>query len=485
MIAGVVLRGSPSTAATSSPRCVHCWLIAVPRDSTPDYAVTRNLGRQAARFCSLFGGLVFTGPLAADPAGGGTLTTMAATQPDTPAATHGGRTIHLMDLLKRPITDSNGESLGRVQDVIVRLGGHGLPVVTGLVAKVGGRQVFVPVGQTGRFDGSELKLTSAQLDLRRFERRDGEVLLRADVLGHRLIDVPTAHLVRAADLELREQPDGEWVLAGVDVHRRPRGLLRLLHPGADDEEHNFRDWSRFEPLIGHASSAGLRGPLARIRRLKPAQIADLLEDASKDEETEILGQVHADPELEADVFEELDEDAGQPAAGRAERRGDRRGAGPDAGRRRRGRDRRAAAAAAAARARPAARPTADQGADPDGVQPDQRGRPDGRRFPDPGQRRRGGRRAGRGGQRGERPARGADQRARGRGEWPAARRGHRGPAGAGRPGHPAAGYLRPGPGTGRGGHRRGRRGRADERLQPDHGPGGGRGPADDRPDHGG
>jgi Mg/Co/Ni transporter MgtE len=52
----------------------------------------------------------------------------------------------------------------------------------------------------------------------------------------------------------------------------------------------------------------LRGPFARIRRLKPAQIADLLEEASKAEETEILGQVHADPELEADVFEELAED---------------------------------------------------------------------------------------------------------------------------------------------------------------------------------
>src|SRR2546427_5100317 len=37
-------------------------------------------------------------------------------------------------------------------------------------------------------------------------------------------------------------------------------------------------------------------------------ISDLLENASKEEETEILGQVHAEPELEADVFEELDED---------------------------------------------------------------------------------------------------------------------------------------------------------------------------------
>ncbi len=241
---------------------------------------------------------------------GVTLATMAATQPDTPAATQGGRTIHLMDLLKRPITDSNGESLGRVQDVIVRLGGHGLPVVTGLVAKVGGREVFVPVEQTGRFDGHELKLTSPQLDLRRFERRPGEVLLRRDVLGHRLIDVQSAHLVRAADLELREQPDGQWVLVGVDVRRRPRGVARLFGGGDDNyEQRAFRDWSRFEPLIGHQGSAGLRGPLARIRRLKPAQIADLLEDASKDEETEILGQVHVDPELEADVFEELDEDA--------------------------------------------------------------------------------------------------------------------------------------------------------------------------------
>ena len=46
----------------------------------------------------------------------------------------------------------------------------------------------------------------------------------------------------------------------------------------------------------------------RLRRLKPAQIADLLEQASHDEQTELLADVHADPELEADVFEELDED---------------------------------------------------------------------------------------------------------------------------------------------------------------------------------
>src|SRR5262252_8772969 len=226
--------------------------------------------------------------------------------PDAGGSASGERTLHLSELVGRPLADSKGESIGRLSDVIVRLRGAEHPLVTGLVGAVGSREVFVPLEQVIGFDGEVIKLTSAKLDLRKFERRHGEVLLRADVLGHRLIDVPAAHLIKAVDLELRRQGT-EWVLAGVDTHRRPRGLLRLL-AGADSGWHSYEDWANFEPLIGHASSALLRGPFGRIRRLKPAQIADLLEEASKAEETEILGQVHADPELEADVFEELDED---------------------------------------------------------------------------------------------------------------------------------------------------------------------------------
>jgi sporulation protein YlmC with PRC-barrel domain len=231
--------------------------------------------------------------------------TPAASQPQAGSV----RALHLSDLLRRPLTDITGESIGRLSDVIVRLRGAELPLVTGLVASVGGRDVFAPVEQVSAVQDEVLRLTSPKLDLRRFERRDGEVLLRADVLGHRLIDVESARLTKAVDLELRERHNGEWVLAGVDTRHRPRRLLRGRGPaGQEQADHPFRDWAKFEPLIGHSSSALLRGPFARIRRLKPAQIADLLEEASKEEETEILGHVHADPELEADVFEELDDD---------------------------------------------------------------------------------------------------------------------------------------------------------------------------------
>jgi hypothetical protein len=235
---------------------------------------------------------------------------MTSTPAAAPApAAESSQTLSLSELLRRPLTARDGESLGRLSDVIVRLRGAGYPLVTGLVGTVGGRQVYIPVEQVSSFDGDELKLTSARLDLRRFERREGEVLLRADVLGHRLIDVERARLVRAADLQLAQR-DGQWVLSGVATRRRPvRWLARLdlgRHHQQDGEA--FEDQGKFEALIGHAGSAVLRGPFARIRRLRPAQIADLLEEASKEEETEILGQVHADPELEAEVFEELDDE---------------------------------------------------------------------------------------------------------------------------------------------------------------------------------
>jgi len=247
------------------------------------------------------------------------MTTPPPAGPGAPAGSQAS--LRLSRLIKRPVTDRGGGSLGRLADVIVRLRGADYPLVTGLVAAVGGREIFVPIDQVSSFDGDPLRLSSARLSLRHFERRDGEVLLRADVLGHRLIDVPNARLVRAADLVLARVPglppprhddlspsrdDAEWVVAGVDT--RPRRMFGLRAPNTRVSWGGVRDWHDFEWLIGHEGSALLRGPFARIRRLKPAQIADLLESASAEEETEILGRVRADPELEADVFEELDED---------------------------------------------------------------------------------------------------------------------------------------------------------------------------------
>jgi len=210
--------------------------------------------------------------------------------------------VYLSSLLRHPVVDMKGKPLGKLADAIVRLRAGEYPQVSALVVQVSSGVVYVPIADVSAMSGERIELSTARLDVRPFERRAGEVLLRADVLGHRLIDVEHAALVRANDILLTRVQD-QWVVTGLDV----RG--RAWWGGAKSNgSHHSRDWRSFEALIGHEPSVLVRSTFGQLQRLKAAQIADLIETASVKEQDELLTQVHEDPELEADVFEELDED---------------------------------------------------------------------------------------------------------------------------------------------------------------------------------
>jgi Mg/Co/Ni transporter MgtE len=132
------------------------------------------------------------------------------------------------------------------------------------------------------------------------------VLLAADVLGRHLVDVARGRIVQAHDLVLAPTEDG-WQLQGID--RSPQAMLRRWVPrrGRPDlRRHAVLDWKDVQPFVGHVPTAKLLMPLQRLRRLHPAQIADIVEGASHAEGEEIIKAVEGDVELTADVFEELD-----------------------------------------------------------------------------------------------------------------------------------------------------------------------------------
>src|ERR1700761_5400479 len=218
--------------------------------------------------------------------------------------------IHLTALAGSPLVDSAGDRLGRVEDLIARLDDtQGLPPVVGLKARIGGRDLFVPIDQVAQFGPDQGELSTTKLNLAQFERRPGEVLLRGDVLDRDLINVTTARLIRAHEVELVCQ-DGAWRVAGAAPSFRAR-LFRFFprrYRGHDPEHKQFVPWSDVEPFLGHVPTSRLKLGTRRLRRLHPAQIADLVEAASHEEGEEIMKAVGDDKELEADVFEELDEE---------------------------------------------------------------------------------------------------------------------------------------------------------------------------------
>jgi CBS domain-containing protein len=218
--------------------------------------------------------------------------------------------LHLSSLAGSPLLDSAGERLGRVQDVVARLDqAEGLPPVVGLRATTGGRDMFVPISRVDRLEPAGAHSSTTKLNLAQFERRSGEILLRADVLDRSLIDVERARLVKANEVDLVCE-DNAWRVAGIDASFRAR--LRRLLPRRfrthQAEHEQFVPWERMEAFVGHVPTSRLKLPVRRIARLHPHQIADLVEAASHEEGEEILAAVGQDKELEADVFEELDDE---------------------------------------------------------------------------------------------------------------------------------------------------------------------------------
>jgi CBS domain-containing protein len=167
----------------------------------------------------------------------------------------------------------------------------------------------VPIDRVERLEPAAARTSTTKLNLAQFERRPGEVLLRSDVLDHSLINVNTARLVTAREVELVCE-QGTWRVAGIDPSLRPR-LWRFFprrFRGHDTEHRQFVAWRDLEPFVGHVPTSRLKLGARRLRRLHPAQIADLVEAASHAEGEEILEAVGQDKELEADVFEELDDE---------------------------------------------------------------------------------------------------------------------------------------------------------------------------------
>jgi len=218
--------------------------------------------------------------------------------------------IHLSSVAGSPLLDSAGDRLGRVQDLVVRLDqGQGLPPVTGLKARIGGREMFVPIDRVARLGPDTVQTSTTKLNLAQFERQPGELLLRTDLLDRSVINVATARLVKAREVEIVR--DGEaWRVAGIDPTLRPR-LWRFLprrFRGHDTEHKQFISWRDIEPFLAHVPTSRLKLATRRLLRLHPAQLADLVEAASHAEGEEILEAVGEDKELEADVFEELDDE---------------------------------------------------------------------------------------------------------------------------------------------------------------------------------
>ena len=217
--------------------------------------------------------------------------------------------VSLAGLLGRPVRSGPGGVIGKVADVVVRWDtDQPYPPLAGVVVKVAMHRAFVPASAVASVRQREVILTTARLDLQDFVAREGETALAGEVLDHQLVDIDGARVVRASDLYLATV-GGPVRLVGVDVGFG--SLLRRLGPArwrTRPTPEVVIDWASVQSFGPDAGQGGAR--LARNRgelnTLRPAELADLLEDLGRRERQELLDLV--EPETAADALEEMDPD---------------------------------------------------------------------------------------------------------------------------------------------------------------------------------
>ena len=213
--------------------------------------------------------------------------------------------LYLSQLINAPIRDRDGERIATVRDLIARIG-EGYPPVTGIVARQGRREFFIPIGGIASIGADGVTLSSAKLNIGRFERRDGEILLNRDVLDRQIIDVNGKRVVRVNDLQIAPV-EGSYRLIGADVGAR--ALLARLGFGRKQDRAplgDLVDWADIEYLAANAPTVRLKVSHDRLAKLHPAEIANIIEDLSYHEGSEIVSAL--DDETAADTLEEMDDE---------------------------------------------------------------------------------------------------------------------------------------------------------------------------------
>ncbi|MHB8600800.1 MAG: magnesium transporter [Ktedonobacteraceae bacterium] len=249
--------------------------------------------------------------------------------------------IFFSTLLRQSVFDNEGRRLGTLHDLCVTLN-ETFPVVTALIVRntlstLSNTTMIIPWSQVNSLDEPQIRLTVKQSELQTYIPQPDELLLRRDILDKQIVDTQGFRVVKVNDLQLA-QIKKTVRLVGVDIGLssllRRLGILKpvevISHVLPVHLAERTITWNYVEPIqvikAGAASGAtgqlALAGPAAsvstggivsqvqlnvshnKLADLRPADIADILEQLDAEEASAMLERL--DTETAADALNEVE-----------------------------------------------------------------------------------------------------------------------------------------------------------------------------------
>lgn len=202
----------------------------------------------------------------------------------------------------------DGESIGKVRDVVVglRLAGRP-PRVLGVVIELATRRrIFVPMLRINSIEANALTLATGSVNLRHFHQRTNEILVLGQLLDARVTVVANGNDAAVVDAAMEPTRTRDWIISKLAVRERHGGLGRL---GSRRSPLQVLPWDAVRG-IGLAEMArdpqGVEGLLAVFDEMRAVDVAGALLELPRKRRFEVADAL--DDERLADVLEELPED---------------------------------------------------------------------------------------------------------------------------------------------------------------------------------
>ncbi len=217
----------------------------------------------------------------------------------------------LSELIGRPVTDIDGNYVGKLQDLVARFHGElAHPVIEAIVIRQNGELTIIPYSAAVVLISRAIPLNCRMEEIERYQTDEQDIFLAQDVMDKLIIDTEGARVVRVNDLELL-RVNGSVLVSNVDISSM--GIFRRI--GLGGAARSIAGWLRIKAqqayiswddveLLRQDQSMRLRVPSNKLNELHPADVAEIISDLNRLQSDQFLEAL--DVEHLADTLEEVE-----------------------------------------------------------------------------------------------------------------------------------------------------------------------------------
>jgi CBS domain-containing protein/sporulation protein YlmC with PRC-barrel domain len=207
--------------------------------------------------------------------------------------------------MKKTVIDLDGNKIGKFKDFIVSVNIL-YPLVEAISIRTSAKKDILVSWEDVDHINKDIKLKVKFEDIKEYKLKKRDIKLVEEVLDKQVVDLEGKKIRRINDLQL-STTRGYYRLIGVDISfkgiLRRLGLEKIASGLKINLQEDYISWMDVDVLESDISRLKLKVPEYSLKKLHPADIAEIVDQLSINDSITILNSL--DDEIAADALEEI------------------------------------------------------------------------------------------------------------------------------------------------------------------------------------